>query len=147
MQSALQPSIPVSPATRSPNVIPSASIPNEIKPFSWSLWRIVQDVEPASKLGLDLDVPEEEDVVEDERESTEVGALAECSHLVREDGRASGRPNEAAERPDVSGQALGPAGGECELGEAATTKRSTSPANALRMRAPTSSRSSSTGGM
>src|SRR5690348_8007001 len=42
----------------------------------------LEDVEPPSKLGLDLDVPEEEDVVEDEREPAEVCALAERSHLV-----------------------------------------------------------------
>src|SRR3954451_16423218 len=77
----------------------------------------LQNVEAASELGLDLDVPEEEHVVEDEGEAAEVCAAAERGHFVREDGRAAGGTHEAAERPHIRGEPSSLAGGECELGE------------------------------
>src|SRR5579862_9462153 len=77
----------------------------------------LEHVEAAPELGLDLDVSEEEDVVEDEREAAEVGALAKCGHLVREDCRAPDCTNEASQRPHVGGQTLILPSRKCELSE------------------------------
>jgi hypothetical protein len=76
------------------------------------------DVEGAREPRFDLDAAEQQDVVEQEGEPAEIGALGESGDLVGEEGGAAGGADEAAERPEVGGQPPALAGSEAEFGDA-----------------------------
>src|SRR5581483_6179285 len=61
----------------------------------------LEDAQPARELGLELEVAQEEDVAEEEREAAEAAALTERGDLVREDRGAGCCSHESAERPDI----------------------------------------------